>query len=660
MTHFENLLSFFFLVFLLASLTAFAKPNRQQNILSEKYPPEKLEQIIQTAAEWHPYPTVSDRAGWEKIPPETRAAQITRAEQHLDCEWKTATAAVFLEFVRNGNRENFEKISFDRRVQLTELVIGECLENQGRFLDDIVNGIWAICEESYWGVPAHLGLQKKGTGLPDVTEPTVDLFAAETGMLLSWTYYLLGEPLDRVSPLIRERIHQEMQRRILEVNLARDDFWWMGLNTERPVNNWNPWICSNWLAGVLLLENDPTRRLQSVGKIMKCLDQFLNPYPSDGGCDEGPSYWSRAAASLFDCLQLLSSASAGQIDIFDEPLIKKMGSYIYQVQIADDFYINFADAGARLSPPPMLVYQFGQKTGDKTMQNFGAYLTQKQNFPQASVTKIFGAFPSMTRVLAGLFALPEILTSTPQPPQTSDTWLPELQLMTARPVAGSTEGLFLAAKGGHNAESHNHNDVGNFIIYTDGLPAVIDVGVETYTAKTFSPRRYEIWTMQSGYHNLPTINGISQQNGAEFKATDVRFQTTGPVVNFSLNLASAYPNAAGIKFWKRTLTFERGKQITLLEDYELNQVPETLELSVMTWGAPELVQAGKIRVQAPGAAKSKGAIQIQFDPRKLEVVIEPIAITDDKLHAVWGEKVHRLKFSVQNPVKKDWIKLIFK
>ncbi len=43
---------------------------------------------------------------------------------------------------------------------LAKLVLGECMEGQGRFLDDILNGIWTICEETYWGVPAHVGVQK--------------------------------------------------------------------------------------------------------------------------------------------------------------------------------------------------------------------------------------------------------------------------------------------------------------------------------------------------------------------------------------------------------------------------------------------------------------------------------------------------------------------
>ncbi|WP_092282222.1 hypothetical protein [Caldicoprobacter faecalis] len=54
----------------------------------------------------------------------------------------------------------------------------------------------------------------------------------------------------------------------------------------------------------------------------------------------------------------------------------------------------------------------------------------------------------------------------------------------------------------------------------------IDVGVETYTAKTFSSSRYEIWTMQSQYHNLPTVNGVCQQAGEQYRTIDVVYYAT--------------------------------------------------------------------------------------------------------------------------------------
>ena len=188
-------------------------------------------------------------------------------------------------------------------------------------MDAIADGVWLICEESFWGTPAHLGEQQ---GLADVTQPIVELFSAETAALLAWTDYALGERLDAVHPRLRQRLRLEVDRRVLTPALERDDFWWLGF-TPREVNNWNPWINSNWLTAVLLLEQDPARRARAVTKIARSLDRFVDAYPDDGGCDEGPGYWGRAAASLFEALELLSSATGGRVEVWREPIVGAHG-----------------------------------------------------------------------------------------------------------------------------------------------------------------------------------------------------------------------------------------------------------------------------------------------------------------------------------------------
>ena len=286
-----------------------------------------LARALAGADAFRPYPTVADRAAWGAIPEERRRLFVAEAERQLATEWALLPATRFLDYVRDGNRGRYETLLFSRRGKLADLVLGELMEGQGRFTDAIADGLWLICEESYWGVPAHVGAQKRGAGLPDVTEPTVDLFAAETGALLAWTDYLMGDRLDAVHPLVRERVRLEVDRRILVPNLERDDFWWMGFS-PREVNNWNPWINSNWLASVLLLERDPQRRVRAVAKIARSLDRFIDAYPDDGGCDEGPGYWGRAGASLFESLELLHAATGGGLDVYREPVVRAIGQYI--------------------------------------------------------------------------------------------------------------------------------------------------------------------------------------------------------------------------------------------------------------------------------------------------------------------------------------------
>ncbi|HVN81549.1 MAG TPA: heparinase II/III family protein [Terriglobia bacterium] len=637
--------------FWLACLPLWAQP--QRNLLSGKFQEKEIAYLLLPRVRWRLIPTLDEREKWNTVPENLRQAAIQNAERCLNTRWEPLPATLFLEFVRTGNRSDYEKSLFGRREKLAALVVGEALENKGRFLDDIVNGIWAICEESYWGVPGHLGMQKKGVGLPDITEPTVDLFAAETSSLLSWTLYLLEEKLKAISPLVTERIYIEADRRVLTPNLMREDFWWMGFGPRIRVNNWNPWINSNWLSTVLILERNPERRQKAVYKIMRSLDNFLNIYPEDGGCDEGPSYWDRAGASLFDCLELLKSATNGAIDLYQEPLIQKIGQYIYKVHIKDDYFINFADASAKNEPEAGLVYRFGKRINDPVMMGFGAFLGQQQKHGTEGVLKN----DSLLRMLPDLLIVDELRANPPVEPLLSDFWLPDLQVMGARSAPNSSKGFYVAALGGHNDESHNHNDVGNFIVYADGKPVLIDVGVETYTAKTFSPQRYEIWTMQSAFHNLPTINGVMQKEGREYQATDVNFAATGRAVTFSLDISHAYPDGAKVEKWLRTLTLWRGQpKVELEEQYSLKEFKEPARLNLMTPLTVDISVPGEVHLINSNANQEQGFV-LTYEKEKFSASAETIPISDARLKPVWGDKIARIVLLSKSKPLKDRYKV---
>ena len=79
------------------------------------------------------------------------------------------------------------------------------------------------------------------------------------------------------------RMAREITERILDVNRHRIDFPWQGNLGGRRVNNWNPWICSNWLTCLLVVEEDPRRRAEDVHFLMQTLDRFIDPYPPRWG-----------------------------------------------------------------------------------------------------------------------------------------------------------------------------------------------------------------------------------------------------------------------------------------------------------------------------------------------------------------------------------------
>ena len=129
----------------------------------------------------------------------------------------------------------------------------------------------------------------------------------------------------------------------------------------QPVNNWDAWICWNWLTTALFVDRNEDRRYRSVEKILLCLDKFINTYPDDGGCEEGPGYWNVAAGAMFDSLELLYSATSGAVDIFGQPLITQMALYMNRVHIDGDYYLNQGDASPIIHLDVDKMYRFGRR-----------------------------------------------------------------------------------------------------------------------------------------------------------------------------------------------------------------------------------------------------------------------------------------------------------
>jgi hypothetical protein len=579
---------------------------------------------------WRPYP--KDAAGWRQVPEAQRRAFVAAAERELTTGWATVPATAFLAYSRTGDRASYERLANQRRHKLGLLLAGELLEGRGRFVDAIADGVWVICEESFWGSVAHLGDQGP---LPDVRAPIVDLFAAETGALLAWTDYLVGERLDAVNPRVRERLRLEVERRVLAPALERDDFWWMGFG-NREVNNWNPWINSNWLTAVLLLERDPDRRLRAVEKIARSLDRFIDGYPDDGGCDEGPVYWGHAAASLFESLDLLASATGGRADVRRASLVRAMARFIASAHIKDEWFVNVGDAAARLRPAPELVYRYGKAAGEPEVAAFGAWLARRRGPYGPDEVQPYG---TPGRVLPALSLAGEIAAAPAAEPLEGEVWLPDLQLMAAREKPGSADGLYVAAWGGHNAQSHNHNDVGNVLVFADGRPVLADAGVGEYTSKTFSARRYEIWTMQSQWHNLPAINGVDQAAGAAFLARDVTYRATPVEVRFSLDIAPAWPAAAQVTKWKRDVVLDRAAhRVVIDEDYALAAAREPVRLNFLTPLAADVARPGRVLL-TPEAGCSQ---EILYDAERFRANVEERRFEDSRLNAVWGDRLFRV------------------
>jgi hypothetical protein len=612
-----------------------------RNLLEKNCSPSRLTQVLVSQAAFRPFPQTPGE--WKKILADSVIEYLVKnGEMALKANFPNIPATITLDFLRNGNRTRYENISFGKRNLLWNLVLAETMEGRKRFLDAIVDGIWSICEESFWGTSAHLFIQKAGKGLPDVEEPVVDLFAAEAAATLALADYFIGPQLDSISPLIRRRIYYEVNRRVF-IPLQAAKYQWMGKgNKDAKLNNWAPWIVSNYLTAVLLLEKDQKKRVVYISKAMQITDQYINGIGDDGASEEGPHYWSFGAGGVFDILNLLTAATNNQINIYHDKLIRNMGDYILSTHIAGDYFVNIADSHPEEFPEPVMVWRYGHETGDDDLSSFGAWL-----FRRRDMGTIINSTFHRARTLFDLVNIKTVAADKKFFHESSRASMYTIQMMTSR----LPNGIFIAAHGGNNGESHNHNDVGDFIVYYKGDPVIIDVGSGTYTAKTFSPERYKLWFNTSAYHNLPTINGEQQQEGSAYAASLFWEGKEHNEFTTTINIEKAYPSFLGVTLWSRNITTTVDQKIFLNDSFTAVKPITSLTQTFMTVCSVDITQPGKIIFTTAHGNKMELAYGTEWEVSK--EIIPLVTEEDQGLRATWHDQpITRILLTLRQPMSK--------
>lgn len=582
-----------------------------------------------------PYPNISDRAAWEALDPEWKKETILLGQSFLGFEWPYLSASDFLEFFRTGNRVHFEDKMFSKHHALNALILAECVENQGRFLPAVIDGIFSICDENAWNLPAHNSYERDcpQLPLPDLSDPVLDLFACETGAVLATASYLLSPVLDDFSPFLTKRIRYELERRIF-IPYQKRHFWWMGDGIS-PMNNWTIWCTQNVLLSAFLTDTDDSLRHFIFHKACQSTDFFLSEYGQDGCCDEGAQYYRHAGLCLFLVLSICDSVTGGAFrQLFSDEKIRNIASYIYRVHVADQYYINFADCSPIAGRCSAREYLFAKLTDQENMMRFAAkdcLAGQKNALLLPTENNLF------YRLLSGFTAAElkafDCSCTCPAP----NLFYPSVGLFAIR-----DERLFLAVKAGDNGDSHNHNDVGSFTVYKDGLPVFIDIGVESYTKKTFSPQRYEIWTMQSAWHNLPSFDGVMQKDGEHYHAADVSYSLEDSSI--SMDIAPAYPSGSPVASYRRRARLYKEEKIHITDTFSFrDDMPHQVVLSLITYEKPKIISelSERQEISIPSAADGKDPARLFLSGGRV-AAIEEIPITDARLAIAWKHPIYRI------------------
>lgn len=566
-----------------------------------------------------------------KIDPTRVERVIEKAEKDLVDTIPALTLSMYRDYLENGSTTVYGQ-PYRRRMEMAmNLFVAEYVTDSGKYVDKLADVIWAMLDESTWMLPEHTPHNpaketqhhKVPGAVGDKYPHGLELGSAYRSSLIALIHHFMKDKLDQISPLISERIVYELKRRTIDAFLNHQ-YWWEGVGGNR-VNNWCPWIVSNVLLTVSLVEEDMDRRERTVELALQYLDNFINWYPEDGGCDEGPTYWNAGAACLYDCLELLDDMTNGYISIFDEPLIKAMGEYEARVNICGNYFVNFADSRSTASLNAEMLQRYGNRCGSDIIYSLGNVMNENNAWFDTAIS--YRTFRSLIT--------PPIVSDGFEPCAATDTYLSHLKIMVLRDSEKPDEGVFFAMKGGNNGESHNHNDVGSFIVYRNGRPVLIDAGVGTYTRQTFSKDRYKIWSMQSLYHNLPSFDGIGQLAGGNYASKEEKYDKEARTL--TLDIGGAYDPACGVVSYIRSGSLRNGK-VTVSESVKLDS-EKLIDFVFVTHREPKKLTGGSI-------ALAEGCV-LEYDERFTAQIeaFEPVGM--DTVTA-WGtEALYRIHLTLR-------------
>jgi hypothetical protein len=609
-------------------------------------------------------------AGWQLAADHALAELRTQAEAEKGTPWPQPLVSHYARYFRDGNRTAYEGLVASRQQRLTRAVVMAAVDGPEGWLDEVIDGAYLLCEQSSWSWAAHDDVYiRSGEVVPDRARPYLDLGAGEVVAQLAWVDHLLGAALDSRASGLRRRIRLEAQERVIRPFLDRLDWHWLGLDGD--VHNWNPWIHSNIVVAALLLVDDPQLQAEVVARCIEGLDRFLASIPADGAIDEGFAYWWNGAGRALEGLALLEEASGGVLNP-DLPVIRALVAFPHRMHLGHRWFLNVADGPARAHNglPWGMLHRWAVRLGDSDAAAHAAAFAAVEPEPNAA--------SGLGRVLTQLTSLAPPTSRTRHTQPTSCTqlgdnkrrnegpmgrlllpswgaYLPSVQIMVARQTPGSSDGLTLAAKGGHNGEHHNHRDVGSVVVAVDGVPLLVDAGQPTYTAQTFGPDRYRIRAMQSAWHSVPAPFGLEQGTGSSFAATVLQ-EPTAEEPTLELGLGAAY-GLDHPEQWIRTSLMNRDLGSVVIDDrWNLPaQAPEGTRAPAGTHDVDiTYLVAGTVRVGSdataiitpdgiPAAETTKG-LHLRWKPATAVVLVDEWLLDDPLLSDIWGEKLTRIRF----------------
>ncbi len=451
------------------------------------------------------------------------------------------TYTQYRQFRKTGDREPYQKPYFEKRQMLARAVMAAWLSGHADLLDRVNDLVWSICEETNWVVPAHESVGE------------IDLFAAETAADLAMTELLVGP---RLPEEVRARLKAEVKRRVIDPYLDHGDrFWWKG-----GANNWTG-VCAGSIGETLLvLEPDAERQAKGLAMVVDQLNRFISrAFEEDGASTEGIGYWNYGLSHFVIFAEMLKARTGGEMDLLAGEKVRKIAAYPASLAIGRHAFASFSDSHEESGVLPFLAARLGERAGGNDL------LAQASDKPEAGRLA---------------WVLCNVIWYGDQPrtePVLRNAVLPKAGVARCVGAVGGRP-VVVVAKAGNNAEQHNQNDVGSFVLRVGETTFLCDPGAGLYNAAYFSNKRYESVFAASYGHSVPRIAGRQQKPGAEFRG---RLEAADDgAIRIEFHEAYGTPEMTGLL---RTIRVEKDGSVTLADEFRFTGSVLEVEEAFLTW-----------------------------------------------------------------------------
>lgn len=527
--------------------------------------------------------TYKDRGYWDGMKKDPKAkALLEEVGAMVKKPMPPFVDSLYLHLNATNVRLPGEKMMNARYDYVFKLALAECLENKGRYMRAIENGIIELCNQKPWSIPAHDRSLQNYNG----TDYYVDLVVATAGNSLAQCVYMLDDKLSmetraQVQCAFREKVFRPIRRCLEETK----PFYWFTVT-----NNWNSVCLAGVTGAALTLLTDKEERAYFVAAAEKYHEYGMKGYADDGYCSEGVGYYNYGFRAYILLREEVCRATQGKIDFFRLPKFARIARYGKNIQMLNGICPAYSDCRIGLSPDWFITNYCDNVLGT-------APYYEKYNFPTGGNLSLnfIEMFP---RQAWKMDLTDEIREALRTEADTLHSYYEQAGILIARPVANGTCRMAVSVKGGHNAENHNHNDVGSYAVSLGKETMAGDQGGPfSYPGDYFDRNATEKYKIKASYgHPVPVVDGVMQKNGRQAQGVILGKQFTDAKDVFRIDYTSAYP-VTELSRLIRTFNYDRsGAGNFTVNDEFTAKSPLRFETALTTAAAWKVVDGKHIEL----------------------------------------------------------------